>query len=365
MTLIFSFESCSSLFVQLHPSYQFSENIFPDSEGLYASELVFIPDETRIRKAESYFDSAQYYDISSNTDSLLALYQMENAVQYILEQSKSEQIIILNEAHHAPHHRLFARSLLAGLKNNGYVNFGVEGLTNSPHFYLTEYPKPSNGYYLKEPSYGHLIREALQLGFNVFPYEANAQHGREREITQARNIIKNIEESDSGKTFIYCGYSHNDEGDLRTWEKSMAGRLKEYLGIDPYTVNQFLYNNIENNETDEAFVLKDSLDHTVEISHRFDLFVFHPQRAIGEKIPLWKKKKGDEFIRIDFLPEDICFPVIVAGYMNKEQIRKGVPLDIVEVINSKDEKWLCLPTEKNYKIVIFDCQRKHIKTSNF
>jgi hypothetical protein len=45
------------------------------------------------------------------------------------------------------------------------------------------------GYYLKEPQFGNLIRTALKLGFEIFPYEADLKYfGKDREIQQAKNI---------------------------------------------------------------------------------------------------------------------------------------------------------------------------------
>ena len=42
-------------------------------------------------------------------------YEVKPAVPYILQRSKNEQIIIINEAHHKPKHRVFTSSLLQGL----------------------------------------------------------------------------------------------------------------------------------------------------------------------------------------------------------------------------------------------------------
>ncbi len=42
------------------------------------------------------------------------------AAEYIIKRSSKERIIIINEAHHQPLHRVFTESLLEGLYQNGF-----------------------------------------------------------------------------------------------------------------------------------------------------------------------------------------------------------------------------------------------------
>lgn len=75
----------------------------------------------------------------------------------------------------------------------------------------------------------------------MFGYEATGgENGKEREIAQARNIIRFIDQNPHGKLLIHCGHDHVIEGmpSSRAWEKAMAGRLKEYTQIDPFTIDQ-------------------------------------------------------------------------------------------------------------------------------
>ncbi|MBX9449469.1 MAG: hypothetical protein KL787_07030 [Taibaiella sp.] len=65
----------------------------------------------------------------NKTDSLLFDdHRLFNARDYIVHRSKDEEIIIINEAHHVPLHRIFTRSLLKDLYNNGYRYLGLEAL---------------------------------------------------------------------------------------------------------------------------------------------------------------------------------------------------------------------------------------------
>ena len=163
-----------------------------------------------------------------------------NARDYIIERSKNEQIIIINEAHTYPSHRTFTHSLLQGLYDNGYRYLGLEALFDTV-INERKYPIIESGYYTKEPEFGNLIYTALNIGFKLFGYEATGgENGKEREIAQARNIIRFIDQNPHGKLLIHCGHDHVIEGmpSSRAWEKAMAGRLKEYTQIDPFTIDQ-------------------------------------------------------------------------------------------------------------------------------
>ena len=169
-------------------------------------------------------------------------FEAVEAVNYIVERSTREQIIILNEAHHKPRHRVFARRLLQGLYDNGYRYFGLETLGNdfrdSTQFMLDSlmqqrgYPlySPISGTYTREPQMANLIREAIRIGFTLFAYERDRQG--DRELIQAQNIKRKILDKDpEAKIFLYCGWYHLLEAENRG-KKWMAQYLKELSGID-------------------------------------------------------------------------------------------------------------------------------------
>ena len=162
-----------------------------------------------------------------------------NAREYIIERSKNEQIIIINEAHTNSNHRTFTHSLLQELYNNGYRYLGLEALFDTI-INERKYPIIESGYYTKEPEFGNLIYAALNTGFTLFGYDNFEHNGKEREIAQARNIADFIGQNPHSKVLIHCGHAHVIEGALNnpTWEKAMAERLKEYTQINPFTIDQ-------------------------------------------------------------------------------------------------------------------------------
>ncbi|MBC3784187.1 hypothetical protein [Spirosoma utsteinense] len=90
-------------------------------------------------------------------------------------------------------HRAFTTSPLKDLYQGGFRYLGAETL-NSRDSTLNQrrYPLIRSGYYTREPQYGNLIREALQLGYQLVAYEARNKDefasGKNREIAQAHRI---------------------------------------------------------------------------------------------------------------------------------------------------------------------------------
>ena len=176
---------------------------------------------------------------------------LSDAVQSVVEASRGQQVVMLNEAHHIPQSREFARRLALALHEEGFTYFAAE--TFAPGVASTQkagYPTHSTGYYSAEPVFGELIRSAVKAGYTLVPYEAEVykQGGsitdqiNDRERQQAENLKARIFDKDpSARVFIYVGYSHNleapqDQGGMQT--KWMALRLRELTGINPLTVDQ-------------------------------------------------------------------------------------------------------------------------------
>jgi hypothetical protein len=58
-------------------------------------------------------------------------FKKQDVKEYIINRSKNERIIIINEAHHNIRHRVFTTSLLQGLYDNGYRFLGLEALSDT------------------------------------------------------------------------------------------------------------------------------------------------------------------------------------------------------------------------------------------
>jgi len=336
--------------------------------------------------AQSYATNAHYlnalklYDKARNAtenenltetqvDSINSIYRPKNAVEYIVENSKSRKVVIINEAHHNSMHRVFTKSLLKKLFDIGYKNIGFEALSNGEYLdsFLMErkYPILDTGYYVKDPQFGDLVRSALEIGFYVFPYEdINHNNGKQREIEQAKNIQREIDKKPNEKFLIHCGFGHVTEGVHESLEKTMAGRLTEFTGIDPLTIDQVEYsekskpafNNPMLNALDinEPSVLIDQnrKPFKYEIKERWtDLAVFHPKTEFIDGRPNWLFKNGNQSVPIELSDIDISYPIMVLAYNKGENIKDGVPNDLIEVEDKTDKTNLAL-RKGAYEIVI-------------
>ncbi len=295
-----------------------------------------------------------------------------NAKDYIVEQSKYTQIIIINEAHHMAQHRMFTKSLLKDLYDNGYRYLGLEALFDST-INDRKYPIIDSGYYTKEPEFGSLIAEALNLGFTLFSYEAaQGKNGKEREIEQAENIQKFIQSVPEGKVLIHCGYAHAFENDYPAWGKAMAGRLKDLLNSDPLTIDQTMF--LE--KSDKAFnhlfinlntakapvVLMDSNGQVFNGKSdikQTDMVILHPQTNYINNRPEWLAQ-GKETYNIPPSKLQGKTPVLVLAYRSHEPITEAIPADVIELTETTTSPQLFL-SKGAYTIVIKDANYQLIE----
>lgn len=194
LALLFSFATATQsqsqsqkVDIPMH-TYKFSSEI---SSGLSTGEMrtakaaqyysyigqyqhaLSIPNEVEMKWGFETFDmqDREYLD----------LFSPQPAVNAIVEQAKNERVIILNEAHHKPQHRVFVSRLLQKLYDQGYRHFGLEAIANCawvPKEYCDSlmnergfpYNSPLSGTYVTEPQMSNLISKAIEIGFNVFPF---------------------------------------------------------------------------------------------------------------------------------------------------------------------------------------------------
>lgn len=297
------------------------------------------------------------------------------AKDYIIKKSKDEQIVILNEAHHIPMHRVFAASLLEGLYDLGYTYFGIESYDHKDSLLnLRGFPIIETGFYIQEPQFGNLIRTALDLGFKIFPYEADLKYfGKDREIQQAKNIQRVLKNDPKAKIFIYAGYSHIREDSLfNSWEKAMAGRLKEYTGIDPFTINQEemmekSHPKFENpffklSNHNEPVVYIDTIGRIFngsQTSGNYDVSVFHPRTNFIQGRPDWLLSEGKKFYSIPSNKIKIDCPCLVSAYEEYEN-ENPIPVDLIELSDKNEQKALVL-SPGTFQIIITNKQGEKIR----
>lgn len=171
-----------------------------------------------------------------------------DAKNHITEVANNYDFILFNEDHLNPYCRYFIRQMLPKLKEEGYTNIGIETMSYIKHD-VNKYGFPihGSGFFTDEPQMANLIRDAVTLGFTVFPYEKNSyecdtcktqiEKQQFRETGQANNIIK-YSESNSGKTIIVAGHGHIYKSNDNPIIKFMAEVLKQKSNKNILTINQ-------------------------------------------------------------------------------------------------------------------------------
>ena len=148
------------------------------------------------------------------------------------------RVVMLNENHWYPKHRLYGLKLLKILRQKGYTHLALEALYRNQDSLINirKFPVLESGYYTREVYFGHFIRRAKELGFTIIGYE-NQDQSINRELGQAKNLVKTLEENIDNKIFVYGGLDHIIEEPIKKGVY-MAGYLKEMTNIDPLTINQ-------------------------------------------------------------------------------------------------------------------------------
>nr|WP_067063315.1 hypothetical protein [Mucilaginibacter sp. L294] len=167
------------------------------------------------------------------------------AADYLILKAKTEQVMMINEAHHIAYHRAFVISLLKGFYNAGYRYLAIETLEDSL-INQKKYPDGETGFYTREPLFGELIREALKIGLKLIVYEPEQECDNKssdpnycsnfRDSLMAVNLKNILQKDPNAKILVYAGYDHIYEDNDDGWIK-MAQNFKRLTGIDPFTVD--------------------------------------------------------------------------------------------------------------------------------
>jgi hypothetical protein len=150
--------------------------------------------------------------------------QAEEAIRAIVEQARTKQIVLINEAHHVPMHRAFTRRLARELRKIGYTylaaetfNADIQGRVPLSAAGRTQF---GTGTYTWEPGFAEFVNEAVADGWTLVPYEiewaptptptlSQAEQVREREQAQARQLIeRTLGRDKNAKVLIHVGYHH-------------------------------------------------------------------------------------------------------------------------------------------------------------
>ncbi|MGB3542436.1 hypothetical protein [Rubrivirga sp.] len=173
--------------------------------------------------------------------------QAVGAVQEIARRAEAAQVVMVNEAHHDASTRLMTRDLLGPLYEQGYRYLAAETFTSDDVLERRPlYPIPQIGFYIDEPVFGSLVRDAIRLGYTLVRYEQiedgpeddTLSYQQRRDFTQAQNLVDRVLASDrDARILVHAGYSHVNERPGEYFHP-MADYFQGITGIDPLTVDQ-------------------------------------------------------------------------------------------------------------------------------
>jgi len=176
----------------------------------------------------------------------------EDAVEAIVAAARTRRVVILNEAHHVPMHRAFARALAARLRAIGYGYLACEAFAEGVPLATAMQGRgqgrvvAATGHYLRDPVFAGFVNNALADGWKLVAYEHIPERGvatdpwdamGQREEGQARHLAERVFAADKeARVFIYAGYAHAYKG-AQDGQRWMAERLRRMTGIEPLSVD--------------------------------------------------------------------------------------------------------------------------------
>ena len=301
-------------------------------------------------------------------------FKPKNALDIISKTAEKYNIVITNEAHYQPQNRVFTSLLLAKLYKQGFRYFCVEDLrfndsTENTELNKRKYPLKSSGYYIVEPQYGNLVREALNIGYKLVNYEHYPsveikdpqQQWQARETGQAKNIGAILLKDPKAKIFVYCGYGHLNENP--SGEGGFMGRmLKKNFNIDPLTIDQVNlleeYNDTYYNLTDvkepSVYLADNEFFNNPKVGTQTDMSVVFPKTKYINGRPNWlvyDKNRKYYFPKLE--NTKLVYPVMIFAYHKNEDISITVPADIIEIEKS-DAKTALVLKKGQYTLQVKD-----------
>jgi len=299
----------------------------------------------------------------------------QDAIEAIVAQARNHQVVILNEAHHVPQHRVFAARLARELRKLGFDYLACETLDAGVMAPLANGRVEKHaGFYSREPMYGEFLRSALLDKWKIVSYDTGGPTGesdmvermRLREEEGLENLLQRIFDRDpQAKVFMYVGYDHAAERQIpgRSIPYPMLAEiLAKRLGTDPLTIDQAtmfayperaaehpLYRTVLGRFAQpKPFVLAGSRNGYEVIGSsrgRVDMQVIHPDelRIVETGRPLWMATQAG--LSPQAVPSELL-PAkgrrLIQAYHMKDG-PEAVPADMVMVEAGKKAPMLMLP----------------------
>ncbi|WP_162056172.1 hypothetical protein [Pontibacter pamirensis] len=225
--------------VKNYPAYDKQEEWAKfQMESTFAS---FLGDNEHYNNLRTELESK--FEANDSISNIISRHTISNAeaIARLVMEAKKHQLMLINENHFYPNHRVLLIELLPYLKDIGYTHLALEALGAGQDSLLNlsdGFPTLETGFYTREQNYGNLLRKAKALGFTFVAYE-NTVNDTDREVAQAENLYnKTFRINPKVKVVGLVGIDHLLEKQTKAGKKWMATELKERYNISPLTVSQ-------------------------------------------------------------------------------------------------------------------------------
>ncbi|GEM_PF-3909548 len=198
----------------------------------------FLNNYLDFHKTLNHLEKKKINSLEANIEELIKLNKIildeDEIYKKIDSIAKNERLIIINESHWKPNHRIFLNNVLPILKNNGFNILAVEAITNPNLGLNRKFVNDLNaGFYTRESHFQNALATATKNNFQIIGYDFG--EGNQRDIYPLP-IFSQILSDPKNKLIIYVGFDHVlEENKNRKW---LAQNIKEQLNINPVTINQ-------------------------------------------------------------------------------------------------------------------------------
>ncbi len=306
-----------------------------------------------------------------------------DAREHIIELTKNEKALFFNEYPDHPQNRAFVSTMLDDFFAAGFTYFFLEDVVASDkELNNRAYPVINSGYYVKDPVYGDLIRQAMQKGFEIVSYEpTKAQVEKAMSIikrtakfsdpallrqtakdwARAMNINRIYKKNPTAKIVVLTSRGNIKEVNSNGF-KTMASWFQTFTKIDPLTIDQRTFT--EKCKSDEdplygirtvkeptiffyknnAFVKQEENTITESTGKFVDLQIYFPRSSFRNDRPTWLEMDGYR-LHQEVNPDKygMSTPCMIMAFKKDEDMTFAVPMDAIEVGNTGTRISLLLP----------------------
>ena len=270
-------------------------------------------------------------------------------IEDIKKLTKTEKVVMLNETHWCPKHRLLAYEMLDVLKENNFNYIAIEAVEIGQDSTISSrnYPSIRSGYYTREPYFAHFIRKAKLLGFKIIAYDDI--ESKDRELSQALNLKKIVDQDSNAKIFVYAGVDHILESNPT--KKRMAEIFKELTNINPLTFNQARI--VGSTKEDIVLFRSEEFKKAKDLNTNVDYFVINNLNTSLESIYKNELLKNISLKNIKFRNKELLIRVF-----NKNEYDKigfdAIPILITSSNSKNSEIFIKLPVGIYFISIISD-----------